>query len=110
MQPSLNTPLHLLTKIAQCSKEYYALVQDGPQQMHFAEFLESLSEGLKSYFQEKGFEASRQNIMFRRFVLERAGLQMDAFLRERLDLNAYKIWQEQDAYQVELLLRIKQTA
>lgn len=103
-------PLHTLTKIAQSSKEYYQLLHEGPQARHFTSFLESLPEGVSSYFQQKGFEASRHNILFRRFVLEQAGQRMDAFLQERLDSDEYKLWQEQDAYQIELMLRVKQSA
>lgn len=107
MNTSQEQPLHILSKIAHSSKAYYQLLQTGPRPEHFAPFLESLSEGLRSYFVQKGFEASRQNILFRRFVLERAGQRMDAFLQERLDSAEYKLWQEQDSYQAELLLRIK---
>lgn len=104
---SLEQPLQMLSKIAQSSKAYYQLLHTGPRPEHFAPFLESLTEGLRSYFLQKGFEASQQNILFRRFVLERAGQRMDAFLQERLDSAEYKLWQEQDSYPAALLLRIK---
>ncbi len=103
-------PIKVLSKIAQSSKEYYQLLHEGPQAEHFDGFLKSLPEGLRSYFQQKGFEASRQNILFRRFVLEAAGLRMDAYLQQRLDVSEYRLWKEQDAYQVTLLLRVKQSA
>lgn len=110
MNSSFVEPLKIMSKIVQNSKEYYQLLHEGPQAEHFDEFLKSLPEGLRSYFQQKGFEASRQNILFRRFVLEAAGLRMDAYLRTRLDVSEYRLWKEQDAYQAELLLRVKQSA
>ncbi|AHM60348.1 hypothetical protein D770_10455 [Flammeovirgaceae bacterium 311] len=103
-------PLEVLFKIAQRSKEYYQLLADGPQQEHFDEFLESLPEGLRSYYQQKGFKGSQKNILFRRYVLEQAGRRMDAYLRERLDTAEFRLWQEQDAYQMKLFFSLKQSA
>ena len=102
-------PLQMLARIAQSSKAYYQLLHTGPMPEHFNPFIESLSEGLRAYFMQKGFEGSRQNILFRRFVLERAGQRMDVFLKERLDSTEFKCWQEQDSYQTALLLRVEST-
>ena len=85
------TPLVVLSKIAQSSKEYYQLLVDGPRPEHFEEFLESLPEGPRPYYQQKGYEASQKNVLFRRFVLEQACRRMDSFLRERLDIAGYRL-------------------
>lgn len=71
-------------------------------------FLENLPEGLRTYYQQKGYEASRKSILFRRFVLEQAGRRMDAFLKERLDVSEFELWQQQDHYQTTLLLSLRQ--
>ena len=103
-------PLSMLAKIAQSSKEYYQLLHKGPQPEHFLPFLQSLPEALRSYYLQKGFVASQKSVLFRRFVLEQAGRNMHAFLHERLNGTELKLWQDQDAYQAELLLRVKESA
>ena len=99
----------VLAKIARSSHQYYELLAPAHSELiHFHEFLWGLPEALKQYFQRKGFEGSSKNVLFRRFVLERTGTRMDAFLQERLNADEFQLWQEQDSYQKELLHRLNQ--
>lgn len=99
-----------LSRIASSSKEYYQLLNDGPQPEHFADFLDMLPKGIQLYYQQKGFEESRKSVLFRRFVLEQAGRRMDSFLQERLNIDEFKLWKEQDIYQTALFFKLKQPA
>jgi hypothetical protein len=108
--------LNALSRIAQNSHQYYKLLEkplgvDSPdveQMEHYHAFLQELPEGLKAHFQRKGYEGTRKNVLFRRFLLERSGKCMKAFLQERLDATEFRLWQEQDSYQQELLNRLNQ--
>ncbi len=62
-------PLALLIRIVQSSKKIYHEAPDVPQQEYFNRFLARLPEDLQSYYSEKGFEASKQSMLFRRFIL-----------------------------------------
>ena len=73
-------------------------------------FVASLPEGMQSYYRQKGFGGSRRNILFRRFVLEQAGRRMDSFLRDRLNVAEFRLWQEHDGYQQQLLFKLNQPA
>ncbi|EMR02086.1 hypothetical protein [Cesiribacter andamanensis] len=108
--------LSALSRIAQNSQQYYTLLEkpmgeDGPgyeEMEQYHAFLQNLPEGLKAHFQRKGYAATRKNVLFRRFLLERSGKCMKAFLQESLDAAEFRLWQEQDSYQQELLQRLNQ--
>ncbi|AHM62629.1 hypothetical protein D770_21910 [Flammeovirgaceae bacterium 311] len=53
--------------------EYYKVIAQGPLEEHFMEFIDSLPEGHRSYYLQQGFQASQQNVLFRRFIQERVG-------------------------------------
>lgn len=110
MNSNREQPLAVLSRIAQSSKAYYQLLAEGPGPEHFSVFMESLPEGLRTYYEQKGYEGSRKSVLFRRFVLEQEGRRMDAFLKERLEVSEFKLWQEQDNYQKELIFSLKQSA
>ena len=107
MNANSEEALSVLAKIACSSKAYYQLLNDGPQPEHFAEFLNRLPDGLQSYYRQKGYEGSKKSILFRRFVLEQEGRRMDTFLKERLNISEFKLWEEQDIYQTELFFKLK---
>ena len=110
MKSSTADPLVVLARITKSSKAYYQLLNEGPGPEHFTVFLGMLPEGLRTYYQQKGFEGSRRSVLFRRFVLEQAGRRMDAFLKERLAASEFEFWQEQDNYQKNLLFSLKESA
>lgn len=96
MKRSLTFLLQLLRRVITNNKEYSLLYCEEPAPNLFARFLECLPEDLQAYYLHKGFELSKQSILFQRFMLEQAGIHKNTFIRAQLDAKEYQIWQERD--------------
>ena len=85
-----------LTCIIQAASAFYTQAEAEPAPQHFEDWLNSLEEPLRGSFREKGFEACKGVLSFRRFVAGRNHLDMEAYMCQHLSPEDYAFWQQQD--------------
>ena len=85
-----------LTRVVQAASAFYIQAEAEPAPQHFEDWLNSLEEPMKGSFRERGFEACKGVLSFRRFVAERNNLDMDAYMRQHLSAEDYTFWQQDE--------------